>query len=401
MSAGLRILVHDYAGHPFQLELSRALAHRGHTVRHVYCGSIGNTARGNTARLADDPETFSIEPITLAQPIQKYSYVKRWAQEKTYGRKLAAALDDFRPTVVLSANTPLDAQRILQKNCRRAGIRFVFWVQDLLGIATERVLKRRMPVFGKRIGQHYVEMEKTLLRQSDAIVLITEDFRPVMQKWGIPPSRVTVIENWAPLAELPMRPKANPWAEAQGLADKRCLLYAGNLGMKHNPQHLVETARMLRGQDDVRVVVVSEGLGADWLREQQAAEGLDNLTLLPFQPFEALPEVLATGDVLMALLEPDAGVFSVPSKVLSYLCAGRPVLLAIPVENLAARIVEQQQAGRIIPPDEPAAFAREAQHLIHNEALRHRLGINARRYAETTFDIDAITGRFEQILAPR
>ena len=32
----MRILVHDYAGHPFQVHLSRQLAFRGHDVLHAY-----------------------------------------------------------------------------------------------------------------------------------------------------------------------------------------------------------------------------------------------------------------------------------------------------------------------------------------------------------------------------
>src|SRR4029450_12825739 len=52
----LRVLVHDFAGHPFQIDLSRALARRGHTVRHVYCGSYtsgkGRLHAGNTDNLS-------------------------------------------------------------------------------------------------------------------------------------------------------------------------------------------------------------------------------------------------------------------------------------------------------------------------------------------------------------
>ena len=40
--------------------------------------------------------------------------------------------------------------------------------------------------------------------------------------------------------------------------------------------------------------------------------------------------MLASADVLVALLETDAGAFSVPSKVLTSLSAGRPILAAIP-----------------------------------------------------------------------
>jgi len=93
----------------------------------------------------------------------------------------------------------------------------------------------------------------------------------------------------------------------------------------------------------VRVVVISEGPGVEWLRERKVAEGLNNLILLPFQNFKEMPDVLAASDVLMAVLEPEAGIFSVPSKVLTYHCAGKPVLGGIPAENLAARIISQNR----------------------------------------------------------
>lgn len=61
-----------------------------------------------------------------------------------------------------------------------------------------------------------------------------------------------------------------------------------------------------------RVVIAAEGTGADFLRRQRLPA---NALLLPLQPAGRPPEVLASADVLVALLDADAGVFSVPSKV--------------------------------------------------------------------------------------
>ena len=55
--------------------------------------------------------------------------------------------------------------------------------------------------------------------------------------------------------------------------------------------------------------------------------------------------MLASATVLIGILEEDAGVFSVPSKVLSYLCAGRPIVLCAPAENLASRTLLEAEAG--------------------------------------------------------
>ena len=167
---------------------------------------------------------------------------------------------------------------------------------------------------------------------------------------GIPTDKIYVIENWAPIDELPLRPRANEWARQHGLVDKRVVLYSGTLGLKHDPGAIVQLARHFSNQDDVEVVVVSEGRGADWLRRRREEERLSNLRLLPFQPYADLPDVLASGDVLLTLLEADAGAFSVPSKVLSYLCAGRALLAAVPSDNLAAEVVRRSGGGVLVEP---------------------------------------------------
>ncbi len=393
----MRILLNDRPGHPFEVQLSRKLAERGHTVLHCY-GEFFQSPRGALQKTAVDPDNFNVIGLQLDQPFAKYAFFKRLFQEIKYSRLLVAQIQAFRPDVVIFANTPSEAMALVYWRLRHTGVRFVFWVQDMYGVAISKILSKRLPVIGRAVGQIYIGLDRYLLRRSRQIILITEDFRPLLAEWSIDPAKTRVIPNWATLADLPVRAKENLWAQRHRLADKFCFLYSGTLGMKHNPELLLQLALHYRPDERVRVVVISEGLGADWLREQKESRQLSNLILLPYQPFAVLPDVLGAADVLMAVLEPDAGVFSVPSKVLSYLCAARPLLLAVPPENLAARIVAQNEAGLVAPPDDTAAFIRAAEALRRDEALRRRLGGNGRVYAETHFDIEKIADQFESII---
>ena len=399
----MRVYLHDYAGHPFQVQLARALAERGHTVQHGY-SSTNQTPHGMLERRDGDPEGFEPDPIALTNPIEKYKsslrgLLARRKREKEYGVLLLERVAQFQPDVVLAANTPLDALAPLQQWCAGHDIRFVNWLQDLISVASHRLLRRRLPVLGEFAGRIYLNMERRILRSSDAIVMITDDFRPILTNWGVAAERLHVVENWAPLNEMPVRPKQNAWSEAFDLAEKQVLLYSGTLGMKHNPEILLNLALQWKDDDSVRVVVITEGIGADWLREKRTEHSLEGLVVLPYQPFEEFPDVLASADVLLAILEPDAGVFSVPSKVLTYLCAGRAVLLAVPPENLAAQIVRRTESGVVVPPTAPTAFVHEAAKLLEDDKRRNAAAQNARAYAETTFDIEQITDRFEPILA--
>lgn len=390
----LRVLVHDFAGHPFQIDLSRSLAQRGHQVLHVYCESY--TSGKGRFELGDDQDTLSVAGVPVGEKFARYSPVRRARQELLYGRRFNELAERFQPDIVLACNVPLMAQRVCARWLRRNNVPWVFWLQDLYSVAVGATAEDRAGRAGRLVGRRFEALERSLLREANQVVAITEDFSPTLDAWGIAPGRRSVVENWAPLNDLPCRPRDNAWRREQGFGERFVYLYTGTLGLKHRPERLYELAA--QQMDDADVVVVSEGLGEARLRELQAARPLPNLRLLPFQPFEQYPDILGAADVLVALLEPTAGTFSVPSKVLSYLCAGRPILGAIPSENLAARTIERAGAGVVVSPTDEEAFLLAAKRLRNEPELRYRAGSQARAYAEATFDTSAITDHFVNVI---
>lgn len=393
----MRIVVHDYAGHPGEVYMSRELARRGHDVLHLYAGSI-ETPRGELVKTPVDPPTFDVDGVFLPTPFLKHTYVRRQLQEIQYGMLLVDRIARFKPDVVLSGNTPLFPQGRLIRKCRRWGVGFVFWVMDVYGLAVDAALRGKIPVLGGLVGGHYMRLEKKLLRSSDKIVLISEGFTPVVESWGVPMQNVEIVPLWPPLDELPVLPKENDWSRQHGFDRTINLIYAGTLGSKHNPETLVRLAERFRARSDVRVIVVSEGAGIRYLHKRKGETGLENLVLMPYQPYNQLPQVLAAADVLLALLEKSAGEFSVPGKVLSHLCAQRPQVAAVPMVNRAAKVIQESGGGYAIPVGDDEAFIAAVQRLVEDENLKNEMGLKARQYAETAFDIRKIGERFEQIL---
>lgn len=394
----MKLLIHDYAGHPFQVELSRSLARRGHNVLHLYSGSVITPQAGMT-KTASDPDTFNVQAITLAEKIKKSNLIARRGQEIEHGRLVSKVIEEFKPDAVVSSNTPLDSQKGMQATCDRLNIPMVFWLQDLIGVATKALLSEKNPLLGSVVGNYYMSLEKRLLKASKSIVAISEDFKTQLLEWNFSAGQITVIENWAPLAEVPLRPKVNPWSEKHGFSQTFNFQYSGTLGMKHNPDLLLLISKAFKDQPEVRVIVVSEGQGRRWLEEQVKAEGITNMCLFDFQDFSDLPDMLGSADVVIAILTASAGAFSVPSKVMTYMCSGKPMLLAVPPENLASRAVKQNDTGLTSPPDGVEAFIENAKTLYHDAELRTRLGNNGRAFAEQNFDIDKITARFEKVFA--
>jgi len=393
----MRILVNDFAGHPFQIQLSRELARAGHTVLHTYFGA-NDTPKGSTSVREHDPLNLAIEAVKLERKFKKHSVLSRTFTDRAYGSAVSVRMRQFKPHVVLSANTPLDAQLLLLRAAREANAKFVFWLQDLLSIGMEFALRKKGLPLAAYVGRFYRRLEQRLLRSSDAVVFIAPEFHDVIRDWGVEMRKTFVIENWAPLDEVTPQSRLTPWARERGLLGKFCFMYSGTLGMKHNPELLLQLARHFQAREDVATVVIAQGVGADWLRKNAHQVRPGVLVLLPFQPYERLSEVLASSDVLITLLDRDCGAFAVPSKTLAYLCAGRPLLVSAPECNLAARIVQRAMGGTAVTPDRPNALVDAAEQMLQSESLRHSYGANARRYAESTFQIEEITEHFLEVI---
>jgi colanic acid biosynthesis glycosyl transferase WcaI len=391
----MRMLLHDYSGHPFQVELSRELSRRGHEVTHSYCDAY-TSGKGH---LRPEPgETIRFDPIGVGVVIAKMSFGKRLVQELRLGVELVRQVRRIRPDVVMASNVPIPTLVVLAFVLRLRGIPWVLWHQDVQAVAIRSFagskLSRSFALVATMIGAG----ERWCARRAAAVVVIADSFLDVHRRWGTA-DKTTVIPNWAPLEEIRPVTRTNDWSHEHGLDETRTLLYSGTLGLKHNPALLVGLAReLIDAGQPVRLVVVNQGPAEQVLREEAARLDVP-LLLLPFQPYERLSEVLGSGDVLVVLLEQDAGAFSVPSKTLSYLCAGRPILGLMPAENLAATLVSRVD-GCVLPPDEASLplAADWVAGVLADDERQVALGKAARALAEDEFVLAGCADRFEELL---
>lgn len=392
----MRVLVFDFSGHPFQAQLSRELARRGHDVVHSWSAAY---VSGHGHLSASEGDTVRYEPVSAGRSIAKTDYLRRSLQELRMGADLVRHVRRVRPDVVLVSTTPVPMAVLLAAFLRLVRVPWVLWHQDVQAVAVRRLAGTKLsPVFA--LAARVLELgERFSARAAAAVVVITSAFRSVHDSWGTG-GKVEVIPNWAPLDEIVPVPRDNAWARRHGLDGVHTLLYSGTLGLKHDPALLPELARaVIDDGTPVRLVVVNEGPAVEVVR-RRAVELEVPLTLLPFQPYDELPQVLGSGDVLVVLLEQDAGEFSVPSKTLSYLAAGRPVLGLMPESNLAAGLV-LEAGGYVAPPSRESlpGAARWAGSVLADPVRADHLGKESRRLAEERFALEGCADRFEAILA--
>ncbi len=396
----MRLNLHDFSGHPFQVQLSRELAARGHHVLHSYSTQFV-TGRGQLEVTPDDPATLRIEGVTCERPMVKYSPLGRARFEMSYATAWRAALDREDFDVAVACNVPLFTLSRMQAYFVRRRLPWVLWHQDLYSLGVGDEAARKLPLPLAAVARRGVErLERTHVRDAAGVVAITDAMLHQYAKWGVTRDDATVIPNWAPIGDItPGDRDKNSWAREQDLPSRPLrLMYAGTLGRKHNPLLLLELldAAKARGLDAI-LIVASEGVGADDLAE--AARGRSDVRMVGYQPADQFSDMLASADAVIALLEPDAAQFSVPSKVLSYLSAGRAIIGLMPAGNPAAADVHT--AGGFVATPTVAGAKAAADWLAAITSDPHALpaiGASGRTLAECRFDIGRIADSFERVI---
>lgn len=388
------IVMHDYGGYPFIYDLSYELSERGFQVTHIF-----SSASGSPSGIFRENKNLKVIDLGADLPkVKKGSFVSRFFSERHYGSLIASVIKEINPAMVISGNTPLEAQKRIAAVCNEKEIRFVYWLQDLLSIAAENVLNKKNKLLGALVGGYFKAIEKSLLKGADRVIAISEDFSDLIKKWGVDQQKISVLENWSGLATIPVVSKDNPFSRQHGLDQSFNFVYSGTLGMKQNPEVLIEIAEQIQGRENVRLVVVAAGTGVEFVQKRTQELGLKNVLILPLQPFDTLPNVLGSGDVLLAMLESDAAAYCVPSKILTYYCAGKASLLILSKENLAARQTLAHGLGFVIEPGDSGGLKSLIDQMVGAPDQLDEVGKRARAYAERQFPIGKIADKFLKIL---
>ena len=126
--------------------------------------------------------------------------------------------------------------------------------------------------------------------------------------------------------------------------------------------------------------------------------GITNIRFLPFQPDIRLNELQNTADAGLVTLRTNSGISSVPSKVLGYMAAGRPVIASAAERSDTARLIREVPCGLTCPPQDPQALADTIETMANENSLRLEFGQNARRYTVNQFLRERIVDQYERLI---
>ena len=239
-------------------------------------------------------------------------------------------------------------------------------------------------------------IERFGYRSADGLTVICDSFRRHCVACGADDARVSVIPNWIDLEEISPGEQINGLRAELGLsANHIVVLFAGTIGMVANAEVILEAAGALKESlPEARFVFVGEGPSLGNLMRIASDVGLSNVVFAPFQARSRLPEVQAISDISIVTMGRGKGRASVPSKVLGYMAAARPVVAAVDADSETAALILKANCGIVTRPGNASELAQAIVALANDQAQRRKLGSNGRSHLESGYEKNRIVGLY-------
>jgi colanic acid biosynthesis glycosyl transferase WcaI len=402
----MRVLIYSYNYYPepigiapLMTELAEGLAKRGHEVRVItampnypqreiyeqYRGKLYETEERNGVTIQRSYVWVKPKPSLLDRILLDSSFVCT---------SFFQALRGWRPDLILLTVPPLPV-------CAPAALLgwlhncpIVLNVQDILPEAAVHMglIKNKALIWVLEA------IEKFAYRTAHTVSVIAEGFVENLEGKGVPSEKITCIPNWVDTNFIRPLPKENnAFRRAHQLEGKFVVLYSGNIALTQGLETVVEAAAQLSDVPDIVFVIVGELKAVEKLKSYCKTCGAGNVVLLPFQPRESLPEMLAAADVGLIVQKHNVVSFNMPSKTQVLLASGRPVIASVPGSGSAAKAIEKSRGGVVVEPENPVALAKQILELQKNPEQAERLGKQGRQYALERYSFEQALSQYENL----
>lgn len=337
----MKIIVNDYSGIPSIFDFASELALKGHRV--CYLTSKQVNLSGNFFKTYKKNKNLTIKLIKTKNKIKKDNFFNRRLIEIDYGQQSWQIISKIRPEYCFLISLPIDPLYDLIKNSRKNKIKTIYWVQDIYFLAIKDVINKKIPFVGNLISKIYEKKENYCFKNSFKNILIDKNFN---NHFNIKRKDNLYINNWIPFNTIKFINKKNNFFDLYKHKFKKIYLYAGTLGYKHSIKTFLNLSKIVK--EDL-ILIISEGKFFNQLKQIVKQNKILNIkTISRYKSFQNFLAKLNRNLIGIVIINKEAADYSVPSKILTYINSGMPIIGFIPKYNQAAKIIKKNQLGIIL-----------------------------------------------------
>ncbi|WP_419194164.1 glycosyltransferase family 4 protein [Novipirellula herctigrandis] len=257
-----------------------------------------------------------------------------------FSLQLAARILVQRPKVVMcSTQPPIFGAALAQFAAGIIRAKFIYHLQDI---------HPEVAWVGGQLRKSFVPrllrwVDARTCRKADHVVVLSTDMaESIRKRTENPNSPVHVIQNYnlpdySERLDVPEGFKKKP-----GIFR---LLFAGNVGHFQNLDKLVAATSLVGEEHEFELVIMGDGKAKPELQKQVANNNNKRVVFLPYQPLSIAEPLMSEADLCVVSLLPDVYRYAFPSKLITYMSQGCPVLVLAESESELGRFPERYKIG--------------------------------------------------------
>ena len=329
----------------------------------------------------------------------KSNLIGRFIENISFGATSGlAALFTRRPDVIFSNTWPIFATGLIYFVARLRKIPLVISVQDMY--PESLVVQNRL--FPKsRIVRLLRAIDRGIARRCRAVIVICERFAATYSEHGVQTDRIHVVPNWSKPGKIITDEIAGGTIRAKLNIPERAFLclYAGNVGRASGVGTCIEAFHFLKRHGDMYLLIAGEGSQLNACKKMVILKGINRIKFYSPWPADETSAVLSAADCLLLPTQGQQSLASVPSKMISYLFAAKPIVALSLYHSETAQIIKKAGCGLVLPPAAPKQLANA---LVKLRALprdiRNCMGQSGKTFAINHFSSNVCLPRIRTIL---
>ncbi len=272
-------------------------------------------------------------------------------------------------------------------------IPFIFEVRDLW---PESIVQLGL-IKNKFIIRLLQWIELMLYKKSVHIVGVADSTVNVLAERGIEEEKISIIKNGVDLDLFRNSGRQDELKNQHNLAGKFVISYIGTHGLSHALDKVLETAYLLKDQEDLVFLLVGEGAEKKNLLMQAKKMQLRNVRFQDQIDKSDLPCFYELSDVVLVTLKA-LPLFKqvIPSKIFEIMGMSRPIIIS--VDGEARKLVTEAEAGIFAEPENVNDLKERITELYNDPDLRNELGVNGRNYAAENFCRNKLADDYLEII---
>lgn len=242
----------------------------------------------------------------------------------------------------------------------------------------------------------FLNVESFLLNKFDVCSTISNKMIDNLHKKGVSKYKTVLFQNWADIKFVNPSIDSTEYKLKLGydVTDK-VILYAGNLGAKQGLEIIIDAALRFSNRIDIKFLIVGSGSSESMLRDLIQEKKLDNIRILPLQPWEDIPYLLNMASIHLVVQRKGVADLVLPSKLTNILSAGGYAVVTAEASTELSEI-EKRYNGiySVCEPENPQLFYNALSSLLVKLEAEGRFNAMARTYAEENLDKNAVIDKF-------